>query len=165
MFFLKSGIFIGNKPQDSSLKGAFINKSNCCCKSMSSSAEGLVLLSHLVLLTDLLTSQFNINQYFLTLINIPKNKKPCKSMNYRVCWSRCSDLDRIQTCNLLSRNQMRYSVAPRGRFAGANIGYFIKNENIFLQNKVFFVSRVSGAVLIEIHSHIVYWYWRACQYL
>lgn len=26
------------------------------------------------------------------------------------------DLDRIQTCNLLSRNQMRYSVAPRGRF-------------------------------------------------
>jgi hypothetical protein len=26
-----------------------------------------------------------------------------------------SDLDRIQTCNLLSRNQMRYSVAPRGR--------------------------------------------------
>ena len=25
------------------------------------------------------------------------------------------DLDRIQTCNLLSRNQMRYSVAPRGR--------------------------------------------------
>ena len=27
-----------------------------------------------------------------------------------------SDLDRIQTCNLLSRNQVRYSVAPRGRF-------------------------------------------------
>jgi hypothetical protein len=26
------------------------------------------------------------------------------------------DLDRIQTCNLLSRNQMRYSVAPRGRY-------------------------------------------------
>ena len=25
------------------------------------------------------------------------------------------DLGRIQTCNLLSRNQMRYSVAPRGR--------------------------------------------------
>ena len=25
-----------------------------------------------------------------------------------------SDLGRIQTCNLLSRNQMRYSVAPRG---------------------------------------------------
>ncbi len=28
-------------------------------------------------------------------------------------WLFC-DLDRIQTCNLLSRNQMRYSVAPRG---------------------------------------------------
>ncbi len=27
-----------------------------------------------------------------------------------------SDLGRIQTCNLLSRNQMRYSVAPRGLF-------------------------------------------------
>ena len=34
------------------------------------------------------------------------------------------DLDRIQTCNLLSRNQMRYSVAPRGLFEGANIGIF-----------------------------------------
>lgn len=31
-------------------------------------------------------------------------------------WRRLAfgDLDRIQTCNLLSRNQMRYSVAPRG---------------------------------------------------
>ena len=27
-----------------------------------------------------------------------------------------SDLDKIQTCNLLSRNQVRYSVAPRGRY-------------------------------------------------
>jgi hypothetical protein len=26
-----------------------------------------------------------------------------------------SDRDRIQTYNLLSRNQVRYSVAPRGR--------------------------------------------------
>ena len=31
------------------------------------------------------------------------------------------DLDWIQTSNLLSRNQMRYSVAPRGLFVGANI--------------------------------------------
>ena len=29
---------------------------------------------------------------------------------------RMRDLGRIQTCNLLSRNQMRYSVAPRGRY-------------------------------------------------
>lgn len=32
------------------------------------------------------------------------------------------DLDWIQTSNLLSRNEMRYSVAPRGLIAGANIG-------------------------------------------
>lgn len=32
-----------------------------------------------------------------------------------------SDLDRIQTCNLLSRNQVRYSVAPRGLFLGLQI--------------------------------------------
>lgn len=32
-----------------------------------------------------------------------------------------SDLDWIQTSNLLSRNQVRYSVAPRGLNAGANI--------------------------------------------
>ena len=34
----------------------------------------------------------------------------------RLKWSHLAvcDLDRIQTCNLLSRNQMRYSVAPRG---------------------------------------------------
>ena len=30
------------------------------------------------------------------------------------CYPDVCDLDRIQTCNLLSRNQMRYSVAPRG---------------------------------------------------
>ena len=29
-----------------------------------------------------------------------------------------SDLDWIQTSNLLSRNQVRYSVAPRGLFCG-----------------------------------------------
>ena len=32
------------------------------------------------------------------------------------CWF-IRDLGRIQTCNLLSRNQMRYSVAPRGLFS------------------------------------------------
>jgi hypothetical protein len=33
------------------------------------------------------------------------------------------DLDWIQTSNLLSRNQVRYSVAPRGRYWGANIKF------------------------------------------
>ena len=44
-----------------------------------------------------------------------------------------SDLDRIQTCNLLSRNQMRYSVAPRGHccfcFTGAKVRPFLKPAN------------------------------------
>ena len=35
------------------------------------------------------------------------------------------DLDWIQTSNLLSRNEMRYSVAPRGLIAGANIGIIV----------------------------------------
>lgn len=46
------------------------------------------------------------------------------------------DLDWIQTSNLLSRNQVRYSVAPQGHFftirvlikrliAGANIGIIV----------------------------------------
>ena len=32
-----------------------------------------------------------------------------------------SDLGWIQTSNLLSRNQVRYSVAPRGLYSAANI--------------------------------------------
>ena len=42
-----------------------------------------------------------------------------------------SDLDWIQTSNLLSRNQVRYSVAPRGRFEGANILFFAYLQTIF----------------------------------
>lgn len=33
----------------------------------------------------------------------------------------CGDHGKIQTCNLLSRNQVRYSVAPRGPYWAANI--------------------------------------------
>ena len=36
-----------------------------------------------------------------------------------------SDLDWIQTSNLLSRNQMRYSVAPRGRFSVCKYNTFL----------------------------------------
>ena len=39
-----------------------------------------------------------------------------------------SDLDRIQTCNLLSRNQMRYSVAPRGH---CSISYYGCKDTTF----------------------------------
>jgi hypothetical protein len=42
-----------------------------------------------------------------------------------------SDLDWIQTSNLLSRNQVRYSIAPRGLNAGANIGLFGFYANLF----------------------------------
>ena len=44
------------------------------------------------------------------------HKKTKKTAPFRLKWSHLAvcDLDRIQTCNLLSRNQMRYSVAPRG---------------------------------------------------
>ena len=37
-----------------------------------------------------------------------------KKAHLLVGFSFLSDLDKIQTCNLLSRNQVRYSVAPRG---------------------------------------------------
>ena len=37
-----------------------------------------------------------------------------------------SDLGRIQTCNLLSRNQVHYSVMLRGHFVVANIIAFFK---------------------------------------
>ena len=40
-----------------------------------------------------------------------------------------SDLDWIQTSNLLSRNQVRYSVAPRGRLAVANIEFYCDMQN------------------------------------
>ena len=46
-----------------------------------------------------------------------------KSPHFRAGFPSLSDLDWIQTSNLLSRNQMRYSVAPRGLNAGANIGF------------------------------------------
>lgn len=48
------------------------------------------------------------------------------------------DLDWIQTSNLLSRNQMRYSVAPRGLVTGANIGKNGRYPNRKLKNNCFF---------------------------
>ena len=42
------------------------------------------------------------------------------------------DLGRIQTCNLLSRNQMRYSVAPRGLLKGCKYSAFIKKHPNYL---------------------------------
>ena len=47
--------------------------------------------------------------------NIVKMKKPVNSKTIESTGF-ISDLDWIQTSNLLSRNQVRYSVAPRGHF-------------------------------------------------
>jgi hypothetical protein len=44
---------------------------------------------------------------------LSKNKK--RELDFSNSLVNSSDLDKIQTCNLLSRNQVRYSVAPRGR--------------------------------------------------
>ncbi len=51
-----------------------------------------------------------------------------------------SDLDRIQTCNLLSRNQVRYSVAPRGLFCGCKYMRYINTYQIIRRSFfIFFV--------------------------
>ena len=48
------------------------------------------------------------------LCKCTQNKK--KELDFSNSLVNSGDLDKIQTCNLLSRNQVRYSVAPRGRF-------------------------------------------------
>ena len=45
-----------------------------------------------------------------------EDNKKSRNLVYQVFRDVSSDLDWIQTSNLLSRNQMRYSVAPRGHF-------------------------------------------------
>jgi hypothetical protein len=62
-----------------------------------------------------------------------KNKKDLQFLESLII---ISDLDWIQTSNLLSRNQVRYSVAPRGRFlVGANIIHLLKNnQTIYFKN-------------------------------
>ena len=55
-----------------------------------------------------------------SILNARKKGKPF-GKPFNIC-----DLGRIQTCNLLSRNQVHYSVMLRGRFVGANIISFFK---------------------------------------
>ncbi len=57
-----------------------------------------------------------------TCINL--NNKKTQLLINKVIAFKFRDLDWIQTSNLLSRNQVRYSIAPRGLNAGANIGFF-----------------------------------------
>ena len=67
-----------------------------------------------------------------------EDKKKSRNLVYQVFRDCRSDLDWIQTSNLLSRNQMRYSVAPRGLVAGANIGKNGRYPNRKLKNNLFF---------------------------
>ena len=60
------------------------------------------------------------------------NKKPVISKKIEST-GLTSDLDRIQTYNLLSRNQVRYSVAPRGLISDANIEFY------YVFTKLFFI--------------------------
>ncbi len=60
------------------------------------------------------------------------------------CWGVFCDLDRIQTCNLLSRNQMRYSVAPRGLYYyGCKDTTFFDFASIFMK-KYFLPQSIYG---------------------
>jgi hypothetical protein len=59
-----------------------------------------------------------------------KYNKKSRNLVYQVFRDVGSDLDWIQTSNLLSRNQVRYSVAPQGLYAGANIGNFYNRANL-----------------------------------
>lgn len=76
--------------------------------------------------TDCKSALSGLSSSFLTtrLENPIKQKKSKITCSFSLFIEFIRDLDRIQTCNLLSRNQMRYSVAPRGLFEGANIGIF-----------------------------------------
>ena len=66
-----------------------------------------------------------------------------KRIHFRVSFPFFRDLDWIQTSNLLSRNQMRYSVAPRGLNAGANIGKFYNRANLNVKlYEIFFYSKI-----------------------
>ncbi len=50
-----------------------------------------------------------------------------------------SDSGRIQTCNLLIRSQMLYSVEPRSHFVSAKVHFFINLQAfdvLFFQNSI-----------------------------
>ena len=59
-----------------------------------------------------------------------EDNKKSRNLVYQVFREVKSDLDWIQTSNLLSRNQVRYSVAPRGLFCGCKYSYKKKKLQI-----------------------------------
>ncbi len=61
------------------------------------------------------TTKINPFVHAILLIRGELSQQKKREFKFKKSKSPSCDLDRIQTCNLLSRNQMRYSVAPRGR--------------------------------------------------
>ena len=78
-----------------------------------------------------------------------EDKKKSQNLVYQVFWDCRSDLDWIQTSNLLSRNQMRYSVAPRGLVAGANIAKIDRYPNRKLKNNCFFLTTTNFNIYLS----------------
>ena len=54
-----------------------------------------------------------------------EDNKKSRNLVYQVFRDYKCDLDWIQTSNLLSRNQVRYSVAPQGLFCECKYKYYI----------------------------------------
>lgn len=70
----------------------------------------------------------------LTQINLKRDLQIKNPSQFCEGFSFICDLDRIQTCNLLSRNQMRYSVAPRGHcYSGCKYISFLENRKTSIE--------------------------------
>ena len=78
-----------------------------------------------------------------------KYNKKSRNLVYQVFRDGSSDLDWIQTSNLLSRNQVRYSVAPQGLYAGANIGNFSNFTNLTSKLCQFFLNLQSAIIKLK----------------
>ena len=89
------------------------------------------------------------NNYYIAIVMIVdtiwthEDNKKSRNLVYQVFRDCSGDLDWIQTSNLLSRNQVRYSVAPQGLFYGCKYRYNymicklkIQIKSIFLNSKI-----------------------------
>ena len=91
------------------------------------------------LMEKYLLTGLHIQQSYALKIQLKQKKRSSELGVFRL-FVFISDLDWIQTSNLLSRNQMRYSVAPRGLIAAANIGINPNYANRKLFNSTYFLS-------------------------
>ena len=67
---------------------------------------------------------YKTNDFYIIVTGESGEQMAQKNHLYNYKWLIFSDSDRIQTCNLLIRSQMLYSVEPRSRFVSANIRIF-----------------------------------------